>query len=123
MIHAIVALHARVAAEGATAMFVQVHTDNHLHGSATLREEITAMVEGSFNRFAQRITDIEVHLSDQNGAKGGENDVRCAMEVRLAGLQPLAVSHDAAVLTDAVQGAIERLERLLQHHLGRIEAG
>jgi hypothetical protein len=104
-------------------MFVQVHTDNHLKGGAEFRDEITGMVESSLGRFADRITDVEVHLSDQNGMKGGENDLRCSIEVRLAGLSPLGVSHEATVLGDVVQGALERVERLLQHHLGRIEAG
>ena len=104
-------------------MYVQVHTDDHLQCHADLRDATIATVEATLNRFAGRITGIEVHLSDQNGAKGGENDLRCVMEAKLAGLPPLAVRHEAAELAESVQGAADRLGRLLEHHLGRIEAG
>ncbi|MCW1886052.1 HPF/RaiA family ribosome-associated protein [Luteolibacter flavescens] len=103
-------------------MFIQVHTDHHLRGGAEMKEEVISVVEPALSRFSSRITDLEVHLSDQNGEKGGEKDMRCAMEARLAGLPPLGVSHSDNSLSEAIEGAAERLERLIEHHLGKIAA-
>lgn len=36
------------------------------------------------------ISRVEVHLSDEDGKKGGQNDKRCMMEARLDGRQPAA---------------------------------
>ena len=102
-------------------MTIQVNTDRHIQGGAELQEDVTSLIEASLGNHADRITRVEVHLSDQNSEKGGEGDVRCAIEARLAGLPPLGVHHDASGLTESVQGAAERLEHLIQHHLGRIE--
>jgi hypothetical protein len=36
---------------------------------------------------------VEVHLSDENGKKGGSHDKRCMMEARLEGHQRGALTH------------------------------
>jgi hypothetical protein len=110
-----------IEADGADVMIVQVNTDHHIHGSLALQEDVTAAVETALSNHAGRITRLELHLSDQNGKKGGEADLRCAIEARLEGLPPLGVHHDAAVLMDAVEGAAQRLQHLIDHHLGRLQ--
>ena len=52
---------------------------------------------------SDRITRIEVHLSDENSLKGGDHDKRCMLEARIAGMQPLAVTHLAESLVAAVR--------------------
>jgi hypothetical protein len=47
--------------------------------------------------------------------------MRCLLEARLAGLQPIAVSHEAATLQEAVAGAADKLKRSLDSSLGRLE--
>jgi hypothetical protein len=52
-----------------------------------------AVVRDSLDRFSEQITRVEVHLSDQNSDKKfGNEDKRCLLEARLAGLQPISVS-------------------------------
>ena len=55
------------------------------------------------SRISDHITRVEVHLSDENGDKDGQNDMRCMMEARLEGRQPIAVTHQAATLDEAVE--------------------
>ena len=43
------------------------------------------------------------------------------MEARPAGLKPVAVSRVAATVDLAIDGAVERLERLLDGTFGRLE--
>jgi len=100
-------------------MKIQINTDNNIEGGDDLTDQTQAVVESALERFAQRITRVEVHLSDENSQKGGQ-DKRCVMEARLEGMQPIAVTDQAENMEKAVNGAADRLEKLLNHELGRL---
>ena len=103
-------------------MQIQVHTDNHTSGSAGLIEKVEAVVEDALGRFGERITRVEVHLTDENGRqKSGDVDKRCVMEARLAGLQPITVSAEGSDLMQALNDAADKLEKTLQRTLGRLD--
>lgn len=103
-------------------MQVQVTTDNHVDGSQGLIRHVEDVVQAALERFGDRVTRVEVHFSDENSsAKRDEIDKRCAIEARLAGLQPMGVTHQAPDLELALTGAIEKLERTLSKTLGRIK--
>jgi ribosomal subunit interface protein len=102
-------------------MQVQVHTDNHIEGSAKLSNYLTSVVESTLERFADRITRVEVHLSDESSAqKSAGDDKRCRMEARVSGLQPIAVSADAPTVDQAIDGAAEKLEKALSRTLEKL---
>jgi ribosomal subunit interface protein len=104
-------------------MHIQVNTDNHIEGSAELTRQVEAVIEGTLGRFGDRITRVEVHLSDEsNSAKSRDSDKRCVLEARLAGLQPIAVSHEGATLAQALDGAADKLQRTLDRTLQRRDA-
>jgi ribosome-associated translation inhibitor RaiA len=90
------------------------------HGE-DLTQRVQGVVEGRLERFAGRITRVEVHLDDLNGSKLGERDKRCLMEARIGGLKPIAVSHEAPTLTEAIHVAADKLERALDSALGKLE--
>lgn len=102
-------------------MQVLVNSDRHMVSGEDLRERVQGVVEGRLERFAERITRVEVHLNDLNGGKLGERDKRCLMEARVGGLKPIAVSHEAPTLTEAIHAAADKLERALSHALGKLE--
>jgi ribosome-associated translation inhibitor RaiA len=82
---------------------------------------VEAVVRDALDRFSAKITRVEVHLSDQNSDKKfGAEDKRCLLEARLAGLQPISASYQAATLEQAVEGAVEKLKRSLDSTLGRL---
>jgi ribosome-associated translation inhibitor RaiA len=101
-------------------MKIQINTDDHAHGGEALAASVSAMVEQALGRFAGDITRVEVHMSDENGSKGGENDKRCMIEVRLEGRKPAAVVEHAATMKQAVHGATSKLVRMLDSTLGRL---
>lgn len=102
-------------------MIVQVNTDSNIEGSSELSQRIETEVRSGLDRFVDKLTRVEVHLRDQNSdKKSGSADMDCFLEARLEGLQPLVVSHQAATLDQAVDGAIEKLERVLDSTLGRL---
>jgi ribosome-associated translation inhibitor RaiA len=77
-------------------------------------------VKNALSQLSDHITRVEVHLSDDNGDKSGNNSKRCMMEARLEGRQPIAVTDQAATLDQAVDGAALKLTRLIEHTLGRL---
>ncbi len=101
-------------------MNIQVYTDNHTPGSVELKRHVEEVVERALERYGDRITRVEVHLADQDSSqKYGERDKRCLMEARLAGLQPIAVSHEGATLDQAIDGAADTLQKTIQRTLER----
>jgi Sigma 54 modulation protein / S30EA ribosomal protein len=100
-------------------MQVQINTDHNIAGREAMAAEVTDVVVGALQRFGDRITRVEVHLGDENGPKGGENEKRCMMEARLTGRKPIAVTHHAATIQQAVHGAADNLIRVIESTLGR----
>jgi ribosome-associated translation inhibitor RaiA len=103
-------------------MKIQINTDNHIEGREELAEHAEAMAESTLGHLADHISRAEVHLSDENSAKGGIHDKRCMMEARLEGHQPIAVTDDAETIAQAITGAADKLKRLLDHTLARLSA-
>jgi ribosome-associated translation inhibitor RaiA len=102
-------------------MQIQINSDHHISASPEVAARIQGLVRGALERYSDRITRVEVHLNDLNSAKGGSDDKRCLMEARLAGLGPVDVDHAAPTLELAIDGAMEKLERAIEHKLGKIE--
>lgn len=103
-------------------MLVQINTDKNIDGDEKLTQRIEEQVKNTMGRFADQITRIELHLSDESSDKklGGE-DKRCLMEARVAGLQPVSASHQAMTIDQAVDGAAKKLRRSLDSTLGRLD--
>jgi ribosome-associated translation inhibitor RaiA len=100
-------------------MKTQINTDDKIQGSAELEQQTEVVVESALGHLAEHLTRIEVHLSDENSTKAGSRDKRCMMEARLEGHQPIAVTHEAETIDDAINGAAEKLRSSLDHLLGR----
>jgi len=105
-------------------MQVQLNTDSNVTGSTELALQLEGQVHDALGRFADRITRVEVHLSDlTSDNKTGGDDKRCVMEARLASRQPMSVSHEAPTVSLAIDGACDKLVRSLDRLLGKLEAG
>jgi ribosome-associated translation inhibitor RaiA len=102
-------------------MQIQINTDRNIEGREALAAEVSRVVESTLSRISDHITRVEVHLSDENSdKKDGDNNMRCLMEARVQGRQPVAVTHQAATLDQAVDGAADKLIRLIESTLGRL---
>ncbi len=101
-------------------MQVQINTGHNIEGHEALSARLSDVVKNALVRLRDRITRVEVHLTDEDGDKSGPNDKRCVMEARLEGRQPVAVTDQAATLDQAVEGAAHKLARLIESTLGRL---
>jgi len=99
---------------------IQVNTDHNIAGHEALASHVSGLVENALNHVSDHITRVEVHLSDENSNKGGQNEKRCVMEARLEGRQPVAVTHQATTVEQSVEGAVHKLSRLIESALGRL---
>ena len=103
-------------------MQVLVNSDHHIHGGESITDRVQWIVEAELERFADRITRVEVFLSDAAGGKHGAKDKRCVMEARLAGIAPVAASSEAPTVLQAIEGAASKLQRALGHAVGKHNA-
>jgi len=104
-------------------MQIQLNTDNHLVGSEDLALRVDGQLRQALQRFADRITRIEVHLNDTNRPDKSGDDKRCMLEARLRGLNPASVTHEAPSIELAVGGATDKLVRALDKMMGKRDAG
>jgi ribosome-associated translation inhibitor RaiA len=102
-------------------MKIQVNAGENIQGSEELARRVQEKVENALANFGDAITRVEAHLSDENSAKGGQ-DKRCALEARVKGQRPIAVTHQAESLQFAVDGAAEKLKSAVGSMLGRLSA-
>ncbi|WNW13516.1 HPF/RaiA family ribosome-associated protein [Pseudomonas sp. DTU_2021_1001937_2_SI_NGA_ILE_001] len=101
-------------------MQIQVNSDNHIESSIRLENWVRSTLESTLERYDDYITRVEVHLRDENGDKAGPNDIRCQMEARPKGHQPISVTHKADTLDLAVDGAASKLDHALEHLIGKL---
>ncbi len=103
-------------------MKIQVNTDKHIEGGQRLENFLNEKLHAALDRFSDKLTRIEVHLSDQNGAKGGADDLQCILEARLEGMQPITVTNRAGEMDATIHGAIDKMKSALDTTLGKLRA-
>jgi hypothetical protein len=94
-------------------------------GGARITEDetsqISGIVESSLDRYADRLTTVEVFLSDENSReKHGKLDKRCLIEARSKGFEPLAVEAHADEYLPAVKSCVEKLLHAVEHRIDRL---
>lgn len=101
-------------------MKVQVNTDKHIENSDRLEFFINEKMVQALRRFEDKLTRLEVHLSDQNGEKSGADDIQCRIEARPKGLQPVIVTARNATLDLAINDGIDKMKSALTSAFGKL---
>ncbi|MBX3318154.1 MAG: HPF/RaiA family ribosome-associated protein [Phycisphaeraceae bacterium] len=105
-------------------MRIQVNTDSQTPGTADLERSVEFVIVEKLGRFAERITRVEVHLTDENGTgKSGGNDKRCMIEVRMAGKEPVTATDRGATHDVALRGATAKMQSQLDTIIGKLGRG
>jgi len=103
-------------------MKIQLNTDKTINGDERHDEHFTSLITEELKRFQSHVTRIEVHISDENGSKNGVGDMRCLLEARIEGREPIAVSCQSDSVELALFGALDKLKASLKTILGRIQS-
>ena len=67
-------------------MIIQYDTAHNVKVTEGFRASLTATLTDKLSRFNDKITRLEVHLTDENGSKEGLNDKRCLLEAHMDGV-------------------------------------
>lgn len=102
-------------------MIVQFHSDNSIEAHQKHADYFSASISDALSRFSEQITRVDVHLTDENSHKNGQNDKRCVIEAKLVGMQPIAVTCNANTMEQSVNGAIDKLKSSLDSAVGRLK--
>jgi ribosome-associated translation inhibitor RaiA len=101
-------------------MKIQFNIDTTVNWDERQQDFFIAQIAEELKRYQSQLTRIEVHISDENGKKEGLKDIRCLLEARLEGRQPIAITCQAENVELAVSGAIDKIKASLDTILGRI---
>ncbi len=101
-------------------MTIQFNTGNNIPGNEALTQPLATEISEALSRYSDRISRVEVHLSDEDGNKNSGGDKRCLLEARMEGRKPIAVSNTANTHQQAVDGAIDKLKASLDTIIGRM---
>jgi ribosomal subunit interface protein len=104
-----------------TNMKIQFNTDKNIQGTEQLETLVSEKINSKLKRFADKITRIEVHLSDQNAQRTSTDDKQCKIEARIVGLQPIVVTGKSSTKKKAINDAIEKMKAALDTVTGRIK--
>ncbi|MBT8388860.1 MAG: HPF/RaiA family ribosome-associated protein [Altererythrobacter sp.] len=102
-------------------MQFQFNSDSSVMGTDNVAERIEEQVRAKLARFEDRLTRLEVHVSDENARKGGGDDKTCLIEARPRGAKPIGVTEHAADVDTASRKAANTMAQRLERVLGREE--
>jgi len=102
-------------------MVIQFDTPHSLKANDAFKAPLIEMLNEKLDKFDKQISRLEVHLSDENGNKGGVNGKRCLLEAHLAGMPHLVAINHGNSYEQAVNGAIYKLITSLHSIHERLE--
>jgi len=102
-------------------MIILINTNHSLTASEKFTAPLTKLISEELERFSDHITRVEVHLTDENGAKSGPDDKKCTIEARIEGKQPIAVTDYANSYEQAVSTTVEKLAAMLHTIFDRLK--
>lgn len=100
-------------------MHIQFNSDSSVMGTENVAARIEEQLRQRLARFADRLTRLEVHVSDANGRKGGDDDSGCTIEARPRSGDPVSVSARAGDIDSAARQAGSKLVTLLDRRFGK----
>lgn len=101
-------------------MKILVNSGHNIVVDAAMEQSLAGSVSARLAHFDDRITRVELHLSDVDGAnRAGPRQMQCVLEVRLAGRQPDTVTASAATIEHAVRDASDKMHHLLDSIFAR----
>jgi hypothetical protein len=95
-------------------MQVLLHSAPHTDARHGMADHLEAVVKAALDRFGERVTRVEGHLTDEDGsAKAGAHGVHCSLQALLLGLDTVAVEERAGNAHQAIEGAVRKLKRMV----------
>lgn len=90
--------------------------------SEALDTHVREQVSHGLEHFPERLTRVEVHLSDGNAAKASKGDKHCVIEARPRGMEPIAVTENGDDFYQVIHDATRKLHRVLGTRFEKADA-
>ncbi|MFT6982767.1 MAG: hypothetical protein ACJAUD_001537 [Crocinitomicaceae bacterium] len=100
-------------------MIIQFNTDKTVSGNERGSTYFTNLIQNDLERYNSHVTRVEVHLSDENGKKEGHKEIRCLMEARIEGYQPIVVTSQENNVEKSVSEALVKMKASLKTIIGK----
>jgi hypothetical protein len=100
-------------------MKIQANSDKTIQVDAVLTRFVEDEASRLLDRFAKKLTRVEVHLSDIDNTRTGQADKRCLVEARPAGARPVTADAIATTTESAITEALKKMQRLLTTFFGK----
>ncbi|CCQ16961.1 putative uncharacterized protein [Rhodococcus sp. AW25M09] len=102
-------------------MDIHIRTDNNVDITAQLRERIEGDVVNTLDRFSDHLTRLDVSFRNESAGRETADDIRCMVEARPAGQEPVTVTASTGRIATAFSEALNKLDTLLTHKFGRLD--
>ena len=102
-------------------MDIEVSSDSTISMNASMIKRLGAEVAEGLDRFEDRLTRVEIHLSGDKAATTRTVDKRCVLEARPGGQPPVVVTAAAETINQACADAVRKLRTLLGRKFSRLD--
>lgn len=92
--------------------------DSNIPATPAMLAHVQARIDHALGRFADKVSEVRVHVIDTNGPKGGVDKV-CSIHARVNKAPAIIVTHAAADYYQAVTSAARRLKATLGRTFSR----
>lgn len=102
-------------------MIITLNTDHNMQADKAFTTSLKATLLEKLEKYSHKIRKIEVHLTDENGRKKGEDDKRCLLEAHIDQMESTVSINHADTYEKSLAGAINNLKASLDKRLGRMK--
>ncbi len=99
-------------------MQFQFNSDNAISLDGSAADEVETLVRQKLDHVSDQLTRVEIHVSDVNGPRRGD-DIRCVVELRPTGMEPISAADQAADIEAAVTSATGKALTALRRQIGK----
>ncbi len=100
-------------------MTIQINAAKIFHVHEMFENTLKDRLSAELRRFDDYISDLELHITDENGIKTGTNDIKSVLEAHLKGMKSVVVTEKANTLDESVNAAIDRIKDSLDSMIGK----
>lgn len=102
-------------------MQIIINSDQNVEITQATENEISSSVSAALTRFEDRLTRVEVHLTDASAGRSTGNDIQCLLEARPEGMQPETTSGEANTPEDALRVTVQKMVNRLETVFGKLD--
>jgi len=102
-------------------MQIIVNTSSSVAATGEVPDDVETVVEDALSRFSARLTRVEVHLSDESSGHSTGDHIKCLLEARPEGGNPVVVTEHSGSPESALTGALHKMQSLLHSAFGKLD--